>query len=1113
MAEEPRPPELDIAIRAFGTRPLDKKGRLRSGRHAKRAYPFEALIIDTETATGPAQRLQIGVWRLYSDRADAEPGVTCVEEGIFHADDLSTIDPGAFARLRSYVASRADADVAAGFPTRLLLMSASEWLQKRLYRYGYQHRHRGHTDVVGFNLGFDLGRLASYWSEARGRDRGAFSLGLWGDYDGDGRWHDRRYHPRLIVRAIDPRRTLFSWGSLDPDDTDGVTEPGRFVDLHTLAFALTDKNHTLESAGEAFGDPWQKDPIPYGVVDERSLDYARDDVRHTAALYRACLSELRLHTGIDLDAPRLYSPATIGTRYLEAMGVAHPLDRFMADPELVRDAPGVKVGQRIHPRVVGYAMGGFFGGRAEARLVRTPVPVTVVDATSMYPTVNANLRTWEILTAARLDVVDATAEVRRLIGDPDLLDRVLERETWASAIGVTLVELDGPAGDVLPVRAFYDPNGRDPGIGVNPLTYAGRLWYLLPDVIAATLLTRRPPQVTRALRLLGVGRQKKLRSVALRGGRVIDPYMDDPFVRIVEERNRIDRDENIPEAEQERLSQFLKITANATAYGILARFDRRDLANQVAATVWGPDEAPRVQSLAHPEDPGPYTFPPIAATITAAARLELAILERLVTDAGGTYVFCDTDSMAIVAQPQSGEMVRCPTPDGTNEVAGLDRPTIECILARFANLNPYDPNLEIPVWKTEHNSLERPVTCHAISAKRYLLYRRTEAGMPDLLAVGDEPDVGGADGDADEVDELTDWSEHGLGLYLSPFVDERGRPARDAKKRRVWVGDAWRWVLRDALGEHPDQPPWQGLPAVTRFTISSPAIAEWFRGRDKELPIGERMRPGGFGLLAHPVEEDLAGRMPAGPYETKPANWMSQAWYDRRSHQQVRLTTADPVTAPERFAAELAAGALRVRTLGDILAAYGQRPEHKSLAPDGLAAGAATAGLLQRRAVQSSPTRTHLAGKEGNKLLERLTGVEQDPAAYRTDYGTRADPWAELYLPVLRRMGTPEVVRRTNPAWRRSIERIMKDGHRPRAHSREQALITVVVAFARQDLEGSPPVPVEASLTAWLSGGVEAKPRLCACGCGRQVPSIRAKWFNEACRKRAGREEPADRAV
>jgi hypothetical protein len=47
----------------------------------------------------------------------------------------------------------------------------------------------------------------------------------------------------------------------------------------------------------------------------------------------------------------------------------------------------------------------------------------------------------------------------------------------------------------------------------------------------------------------------------------------------------------------------------------------------------------------------------------------------------------------------------------------------------------------------------------------------------------------------------------------------------------------------------------------------------------------------------------------------------------------------------------------------------------------------------------------HFHGKEGNKLIERLTGVIIDLVDYRTDYGPRAGRWNSLVLPVLRAMG------------------------------------------------------------------------------------------------------------
>ena len=46
--------------------------------------------------------------------------------------------------------------------------------------------------------------------------------------------------------------------------------------------------------------------------------------------------------------------------------------------------------------------------------------------------------------------------------------------------------------------------------------------------------------------------------------------------------------------------------------------------------------------------------PPVAALIVAGARLMLAMLEKCVTDRGGNYAFCDTDSMEIVATEFGG---------------------------------------------------------------------------------------------------------------------------------------------------------------------------------------------------------------------------------------------------------------------------------------------------------------------------------------------------------------------------------------------------------------------------------------------------------------------------
>ena len=125
-----------------------------------------------------------------------------------------------------------------------------------------------------------------------------------------------------------------------PNDPDPKRGPGRFVDLRTLAFALTDRSHTLESACTAFGDPYEKQDVDYSRLSVKLLDYALDDVRHTSLLYRNCLAELARHHGVQLEPNRLYSPATVGTQYLEAFGLRRPLVKFT-----VSERPGAGLGR------------------------------------------------------------------------------------------------------------------------------------------------------------------------------------------------------------------------------------------------------------------------------------------------------------------------------------------------------------------------------------------------------------------------------------------------------------------------------------------------------------------------------------------------------------------------------------------------------------------------------------------------------------------------------------------------------------------------------------------------------------------------------------------------
>lgn len=865
---------------------------------------------------------------------------------------------------------------------------------------------------------------------------------------------------------------MFSWGSVKKQDADGLGLHDNLLDLHTLVFALTDKNLSLQGACNTFGDPWEKTDVGYGEITPRLLAYAREDVEHTGRLYRNALAEVRQHEGIDLRPARLYSPATVGSRYLDAMGVTPAHEKF----ELAAARQG-------------YATSAFFGGRAEARIVRTPVPVAYVDATSMYPSVNALLGTWGLLRARSLSVEDATTEVRQLLLDSGLEDRCYERSFWLERIGVTLVELDHPVGQILPVRAWYDPEAADPRIGVNPLTYDGRLWYFLPDVIASTLLSRRAPTVRRAMRFRGVDTQRGLRTISLRGGRTIDPRRDDPFVVMIEERRRIERDVD-DEEERKRLSLFLKITANATSYGVLARFDRKDLARSTSVRVYGPDRATLRAPTTHPEDPGPHCFPAIAASLTAGARLILAMLERAVTDAGGSYAMCDTDSMAIVATPDGGR-VACSSATGS-KIQALSTPEVREILDRFEGLNPYDRSLVPNWWKAEHRSLDEPVTCYAISAKRYVLLRGEEP-----LQVID--DVGELDGPSEgEDDGLADWSEHGLGIYLDPYGPDE---SRDEQGRRVWIREAWDWVLDRAAGGSRPMPWWAELPALTRFTISSPAKLGWFAGHDDSVVFDARMRPGSFGMLGQAIAlDDDDVPMPATSYEPDSAAWADLDWYDRRNGQPIEVTWVQPGKDPEAFAQAARRGAVPIRTLGQILAGYPEQVEHKSLSPHGDPVDAQTAGLLTKRPIESAPVLTDLIGKEGSSLAERAVGELAERDTYGITYGQRGDRWQLLVVPVLRQMGVDEVRRRTGRGRSAGFEAIA-------GRSRSRVYLDAAMWFARE--VSSSPLPLDgwAALYCYLQETGSRSDRTCA-WCSRPLPAYLradATYCSSACRKAANR--------
>ena len=376
------PDRLPVALRAYAV-PI-KPNRRRRWRGLRSPPPQQRTIVfDTESTTDPSQRLTFGASRYYVDRQGTLPATHCVEETVFHADDLEAFCPGALDVLRRYAETHR-AEVAPGRARRLLLRARREWAERVLFKRGVL----GKATIVCFNVPFDLSRIAIDATEGRDANFGGNSLVV---LDKGG------LRPRITTRALDSKRSLL--GLTRFKDSDGFR--GDFVDCRTFDFALTGEAASLERACSKWGVEYVKRDVTHGQVTDEYVTYCREDVWATAQLYRALVAELRRHP-IDLEPSKAFSPASVGKAYLRALGVLPVLRRQ----------------PRFKKRFLAMAMEAFYGGRAECRIRRCPVPVVHTDFTSMYPTVNALMGIWALTIAQRIDVEDATEDARAMIEDP-----------------------------------------------------------------------------------------------------------------------------------------------------------------------------------------------------------------------------------------------------------------------------------------------------------------------------------------------------------------------------------------------------------------------------------------------------------------------------------------------------------------------------------------------------------------------------------------------------------------------------------------------------------------------------------------------------------------------
>jgi hypothetical protein len=509
------PSSLVIAIRVY---PDTKKPeeKMRGGRWK---LPNTIFVWDTETRTDRTQRLTFGSYRL----VDAGQ---LVKENLFYGPTLPARDRRILER---YVAT-SKTIVSTERPHDLSLLTRHAFVEK-LFRFAY----KGRFLLAAFNFPFDISRVACDFTKARRRFAGGFSLDLW-SYHKDNSERRDQFRPSICIKHIDSKRALKGFtGRRRPDEEDRIPEGsttgkpekdyvfhGHFLDLRTLAFALTDRGYTLDGACHDFGVEHGKQTVKrHGIVTKRYVDYNRRDVLATSELAVKLLEEYDKHP-INLQATKAYSPASIGKAYLRAMEIPPILERQPRFPK----------------QYLGYAQSAFFGGRTSAHIRKVPVPVVYTDFLSMYPTVNSLMNLWSFVTAKKIVVVEhCQAEIEAFLRQVTV-DHLFNQDFWKRLTAFVRII---PDGDVLPSRGRYSAQSNDWQVAINHL-YAGSdnpddaLWYSLPDVVASVLLNNgRIPKIVDAFRIEPRGKLRGLKSTKLRGQIDVDPRKQDFFKVVIEQ--------------------------------------------------------------------------------------------------------------------------------------------------------------------------------------------------------------------------------------------------------------------------------------------------------------------------------------------------------------------------------------------------------------------------------------------------------------------------------------------------------------------------------------------------------------------------------------------------
>jgi hypothetical protein len=421
------------------------------------------------------------------------------------------------------------------------------------------------------------------------------------------------------------------------------------------------------------------------------------------------------------------------------------------------------------------------------------------------------------------------------------------------------------------------------------------------------------------------GKQTELAEASLRGMVNIDANKDSLYKHVVEQRAA---NEANP-----ALHYWLKILASSGSYGLFVELNPNESSATKLRLFSGEQSFETTSDVV--EEPGKWFAPHLGSLITSGGRLLLGMLERCITDAGGTFLFCDTDSAAVVSAKHRR---RIAMPDGAKPITALSWAEVQRIVDRFESLNPYNRKLvagsilKIHKLNWDRNKQRRQLFGYSIAAKRYALYAKTRNNI-----------------------EIVEPKAHSLGFFYPP-KDSPKDWDRDVPQ---WIFETWDWIIHGVVGLKRDKPAWFDLPVMMKLTLSTPHHAL------KNLAKGPLTRPNNFMMLPQicqslcPQNVDREKFTLITPFSSKREEWMKSKCinvYDRNSPVYELADEYDGVRAV-------------TQNFFMLLNSYQNHPEAKSLGQDGNPCDSKTRGLLQRAHIIANWPPIYI-GKESDRHWE-----------------------------------------------------------------------------------------------------------------------------------------------